>query len=115
VRFQELLSNFRFKRVTSDDVKLLETRLCKNISAEEKTKFDTATRVYSINKKVDLYNRENIASLNIPILKVTQHQSPPNPFLIPEFVFLGNTFECFLLVILQSFVCPDNIFYLVQH
>jgi ATP-dependent DNA helicase PIF1 len=90
VRFQELLSNFRFKKVTSDDVKLLETRLFKNISAEEKTKFDTATRLYSINRKVNSYNREKIASLNVPILKVASHQSPPTPLLIPEFVFVGR-------------------------
>jgi hypothetical protein len=90
IQFQELLSNFRFKRVTSDDVTLLETRLYKNLSQEEKEKFGTATRLYPINRKVDSYNREKNASLDIPILKVTSHQCPPTPFLIPEFVFVGK-------------------------
>jgi hypothetical protein len=67
-RFQELLSNFRFKKVTSGDVALLETRLYKNISDGEKLKFHNATRLYPINRKVDSYNREKIASLNVPIL-----------------------------------------------
>jgi hypothetical protein len=89
-RFQELLSNFRFKKVTSGDVALLETRLYKNISDGEKLKFDNATRLYPINRKVDSYNREKIASLNVPILKVASHQSPPAPLLTPEFVFMGK-------------------------
>jgi hypothetical protein len=69
IRFQELLSNFRFKKVTSGNVALLETRLYKNISDEEKLKFDNATRLYPKNRKVYFFNRESIASFNVPILK----------------------------------------------
>jgi hypothetical protein len=90
IKFQELLSNIRFKCVTKEDLVILESRLYKNLSEEEKARFNCAIRLYPTNAMVESYNLIRLAQLQTPLLEVKPEQRPSNPKIKTDTFFLGQ-------------------------
>jgi hypothetical protein len=90
IKFQELLSNVRFKCVTREDLVILESRLYKNLSEEEKEKFKSAIRLYPTNARVEAHNQLMLAQLQTPLRKLEPEQRPLHPKIKTDCFFLGE-------------------------
>jgi hypothetical protein len=61
--FEKLLDNFRYKKVCDDDIRLLKSRLFKNVSFLERKEFtDNAIHLF-LTKKSEIFNNESLMHL----------------------------------------------------
>jgi len=96
-RFQQLLFNIRHKRVTQEDVDLLNTRLYKNLPQEEKERFRDALKIFPYKKQVECENIKCIRELNVPVTIVSSYQVPAiQPILMETRLIVGRGVRIFL-------------------
>jgi hypothetical protein len=91
-RFQDLLSNIRYRRVTSDDKLFIESRLLKNLDREEISSFSKCLAIFPTNDLVNKWNERSLLSLRKPIYKInpsSQKKFLPLPSYLSLFVCKG--------------------------
>jgi len=67
-QFQNLLNHIRYKNVNVEDMKLLESRMKKNLSEAEIARFDDVIHLFQTNKSADCWNYEKIQALKVPVI-----------------------------------------------
>jgi len=90
VPFQNLLNNLKLKQVTNEDVSLLQTRLYKNISEQERLLFDKSLHIFPFNKQVRQCNYDKLLHSGIPVYKVDKIQFPKLPIAESPDLYIGK-------------------------
>jgi len=70
VKFQNVLDNVRYRKVTSEDVDCLKSRLVSNLKDEEIEEFSDATSIFPYNCQVNDWNHKEILSLGEVVHKL---------------------------------------------
>jgi hypothetical protein len=69
--FEKLLDNFRYKKVGDDDIRLLKSRLFKNVSSLERKEFtDNAIHLFGTNAECEIFNKRKLDALISPTIEL---------------------------------------------
>jgi len=80
--FLDILNNIKLRQVQVKDVELLNTRLRKNLTAEERKLFETdSIYIFATNKECKFFNEAKLKEIGNPIVDIVPKQTPRMPLI----------------------------------